>query len=326
MTNLHQISVVSSAPREDTGVLEAIGNTPILKVRGLDTGTCELFLKLETKNPGGSIKDRVGKAMIDAAERSGHLRPGMTIVEGTSGNTGIALALVGGLKGYKVKLVMPDRVSKHKIYYCQALGAEVVLTRSDVERGHPQHFTNLAESFGRESGNYHMNQFANPANAEAHYRTTGPELIRDLGLIDAVVCGVGSGGTLTGLSAYFAERSPDTEFVLADPVGSVIDQLRCRESEAKFSRYLVEGVGSDFMPPLADLSRVVVAYRVPDSESLAVCREVASTNGLLVGTSSGVLIAAALRYCRAQTLPKRVVTFACDGGDRYFQKIYGLAA
>lgn len=326
MNNLHVENKLSALVSAEQGILAGIGNTPILKVKGLNTGVCDLFLKLENRNPGGSIKDRVGKAMIEDAEQRGVLTRGMTIVEGTSGNTGIALALVGGAKGYKVKLVMPDRISKHKVYLCQALGAEVVLTRSDVQRGHPEHFTNLAEKLGAADGCINLNQFKNSANAAAHYRSTGPEILAQLGIVDAVVCGVGSGGTLTGLSHYFRDYSPRTEIVMADPVGSVIDPLRAGECAVTFAKYLVEGLGSDFMPPLADLSRVSTSYRIPDTESLDMCRQVAITDGVLVGTSSGLLIAAALKYCQSQSQAKRVVTFVCDGGDRYFHKIYGLAA
>lgn len=318
MTNMHVLAEMHSV---DVSILSLIGNTPLIRLTGIDTGRCELFLKLEHKNPGGSIKDRVGLAMIQAAERKG-LVPGMTLVEGTSGNTGIGLALVGKLKGYKVKLIMPDRVSPTKIGICRALGAEVLLSPSAAQYGDSQHFLTVARRIGGLPGHFWTDQFSNPANVEAHYRGTGPELRRQLGQVDAVVCGVGSGGTLAGLSKYYAESDPDTQFVLADPVGSIIDSFRCREPNPQASRYLIEGVGSDFIPQIMDLSRVSVAYRINDDESLRTCREIAEATGILMGTSGGLLVAAALRFCRAQRRRMRVVTFVPDGGERYLAKIY----
>src|SRR6201981_2314220 len=183
-------------------VLDMIGNTPLVAVRHLDTGPCELFLKLENQNPGGSIKDRIGLYLIEAAERAGRLQRGHTLIEATAGNTGLGLALVAAQKGYRLLLVIPDKMSQEKIFHLRAMGAEVVLTRSDVSKGHPEYYRDVAERLAREMPNsYFVNQFGNPANPLAHEETTAPEIWEQTEQkLDAVVCGVGTGGTLTGLS------------------------------------------------------------------------------------------------------------------------------
>ncbi|MGC1577107.1 MAG: cysteine synthase family protein, partial [Beijerinckiaceae bacterium] len=189
-----------------TSVLDLIGETPLIEVTRFDRGPCRLFLKLESANPSGSIKDRPARAMIEAAEVDGRLQPGGTIVEATAGNTGLGLALVGGRKGYRIVLVVPDKMAREKILHCKAMGAEVVLTRSDVGRGHPDYYQDLAEDItARTPGALFINQFANPANPQAHATTTGPEIFRQMqGNIDAIVVGVGSGGTLTGIGRFMA--------------------------------------------------------------------------------------------------------------------------
>src|SRR5688572_23180833 len=204
-------------------ILELIGNTPMVEVRRLDAGPCKLFLKLENQNPGGSIKDRVALAMIEAAERAGKLKPNSLIVEATAGNTGLGLALVASQKGYRLLIVVPDKMSQEKIFHLKAMGAEVVLTRSDVGKGHPEYYQDLAARLAAEKSAYYVNQFANAANPRAHEETTGPEIWEQMEhRVDAVVAGVGTGGTLTGLSRFFARVSPATEMVLADPAGSIL--------------------------------------------------------------------------------------------------------
>lgn len=305
-------------------VLDLIGNTPLLRVSGLDTGKCELFLKLECQNPGGSIKDRIGLAMIAAAEEEGKIRPGSTLVEATAGNTGLGLALAAARKGYKLILVIPDKMSREKIAHLRALGAKIVMTRSDVEKGHPEYYQEMAERIARETpGSFYIDQFNNPANPAAHERTTGPEIWEQMGhKVDAIVCGVGSGGTLTGLSRYFARVSPETEFVLADPAGSVLAGYVSDGTPGKAGSWLVEGIGEDFVPSIADLSRVTKAYSVGDAESFAAARELLRAEGVLAGSSSGTLLAAALRYCRERSAPGRVATFVCDTGNKYLSKMY----
>jgi cystathionine beta-synthase len=306
------------------GILALIGNTPMVKVQRLDVGPCELFLKLENQNPGGSIKDRIGLSMIAAAEASGELGPSRKhLVEATAGNTGLGLALVAASKGYRLTLVIPDKMSQEKIFHLKALGASVILTRSDVEKGHPEYYQDVAKRVAAEEKAFYVNQFENPANPLAHEKTTGPEIVAQLGgRLDAMVCGVGSGGTLTGLSRHFAEAMPDCEMVLADPQGSVLCDLVRTGKPGKVGSWLVEGVGEDFVPVVCDLSRVKRAYSIPDRESLETARELLRCEGILGGSSTGTLVAAALRYCREQSSPKRVCTLVCDSGNKYLSKMF----
>ena len=309
---------------KDPGVLDLIGHTPLVELTRLDTGRCRLFVKLENQNPGGSIKDRPALSMITAFEREGRLKPGGTLVEATAGNTGLGLALVAALKGYRLILVIPDKMSREKIYHLRAMGAEVVMTRSDVGKGHPAYYQDLAQSIAaRTPGAVFVNQFANPANPLAHETGTAPELWEQMEhRLDAFVCGVGSGGTLTGFSRFFAQKAPSVELVLADPAGSVLlDVVEGREP-GEAGSWLVEGIGEDFVPPIADLSRVKQAFAISDAESFATARELLRKEGILAGSSAGTLLAAALRYCRAQTAPKRVATLIPDSGSKYLSKMF----
>ncbi|WP_044180176.1 pyridoxal-phosphate dependent enzyme [Phytobacter massiliensis] len=305
-------------------VSELIGQTPVLQLHKLDTGPCALFLKLENQNPGGSIKDRVALSMINEAERLGHLRPGGTIIEATAGNTGLGLALIAAQKGYRLVLVVPDKMSREKIFHLRALGAKVVLTRSDVNKGHPAYYQDYARRLAQETpGAFYIDQFNNDANPLAHATTTAPELFEQLdGNIDAIVVGVGSGGTLGGLQAWFAEHSPHTEFILADPVGSILADRVEHGHYGEAGSWLVEGIGEDFIPPLAHIDGVQKALRISDAEAFATARALLQTEGVLAGSSTGTLLAAALRYCQAQTSPRRVVTFACDSGNKYLSKMF----
>jgi len=302
-----------------------IGNTPLVEVTRMDTGPCRLFLKLESQNPGGSIKDRVGRAMIEAAERDGRLKPGGTVIEATAGNTGLGLALVARIKGYRVVLVVPDKMASEKILHLKALGAEIHLTRSDVGKGHPEYYQDYAARLAREiPGAWFADQFNNPANPQAHETTTAPEIWDQMRHeLDAIVVGVGSSGTLTGLSRFFARVQPDVEFVLADPQGSILaDYIRTGKVSEVSGSWAVEGIGEDFIPAIADMSRVKTAYSISDEDSFNTARELLRQEGILAGSSTGTLLAAALRWCRAQTSPKRVVTFVCDTGTRYLTKVY----
>ena len=306
-------------------VTELIGNTPIVKSRHLETGLCQLFFKLEAFNPGGSIKDRIGLTMIEAAERRGDLKPGGIIVEGTAGNTGIGLALVAQQKGYRLILVVPDKMSREKIFNLKAMGAEVVLTRSDVAKGHPAYYQDLAEQIARDTpGAYFINQFGNPDNPRAHEEGTGPEIWAQMdGQMDAIVFGVGSSGTVTGLSRFFKREAPQVELILADPVGSILAQyINEGTLSTKSGSWLVEGIGEDFLPPISDFSHVKKAYAVSDRESFLAGRELLAKEGILGGSSTGTILAAALRYCREQTAPKNVVMFVCDTGNKYLSKMY----
>ncbi|MFZ6758674.1 pyridoxal-phosphate dependent enzyme [Undibacterium sp. Ji50W] len=306
-------------------VLALIGNTPLVKVTRLDTGPCELFLKLESQNPGGSIKDRIGLAMIEAAEADGRLQAGGTVIEATAGNTGLGLALVARAKGYRVVLVVPDKMSTEKILHLRAMGAEVHITRSDIGKGHPEYYQDYAARIAKDiPGSFFADQFNNPANPYAHETTTGPEIWEQTGHdIDAIVVGVGSAGTVTGLTRFFRQAQPELEFVLADPKGSILaEYIDTGHVNEVSGSWAVEGIGEDFIPAIADLTAVKHAYTIDDTESFGTARELLRAEGILAGSSTGTLLAAALRYCRAQTTPKRVVTFVCDTGTRYLSKVY----
>ncbi len=305
-------------------VLEMIGNTPMLQLQRLDTGPCQLFVKMENLNPGGSIKDRIAVRMVEEAERSGKLKPGGTIVEATAGNTGLALALVAAQKGYKLVVVVPDKMSDEKISHLRAMGAEVMLTRSDVGKGHPEYYQDIAARITKERPNhFYTDQFSNPANPATHYDTTGPEIWEQMGgKIDAFVAGVGSGGTVSGIGKYLKERNPKMQMVLADPVGSILAPLVNENRKVTPGSWLVEGIGEDFIPDILHLELVDKAYAITDAEAFRTARELLRTEGVLAGSSVGTLMAATLRYCREQTEPKRVVTLICDTGAKYLSKMF----
>ncbi len=306
-----------------SNILDMVGDTPMLEVTHIDTGPCRLFLKLELMNPGGSIKDRIGISMINEAERRGDIRPGDTIVEATAGNTGLGLALVAAQKGYRLVLVLPDKMSQEKIFNLRAMGADVVLTRSDVGRGHPEYYQDLGKRIAEEQGAYFINQFGNPDNPLAHEQTTAPEIVRQMnGQLDAIVLGVGSSGTVTGIGKYLEEHAPHVDLVLADPVGSVLTEYINDGKLGESGSWLVEGIGEDFIPDIANFEKVVRAYAISDTESFKAARELLRKEGILAGSSSGTLLAAALRYCREQSEAKTVVTFACDTGNKYLSKLY----
>src|SRR6266852_1231767 len=226
-------------------------------------------------------------------------------------------------RGYRLILVIPDKMSQEKVLHLKALGAEVRITRSDVGKGHPDYYQDMAERLAREMGAFYVNQFANPANPLAHETTTAPEIWQQTThQLDAVVVGVGSGGTLTGLARFFARVAPQVEMVLADPEGSILAPLVNTGRAVAAGSWLIEGIGEDFIPPVCELEHVRTAYSISDRDSFAAARELLRREGILGGSSSGTLLAAALRYCRAQTKPKRVVTFVCDSGNKYLSKMY----
>jgi cystathionine beta-synthase len=307
-----------------SNILEIIGDTPIVELTHTDTGLCRLFVKLENQNPGGSIKDRIGLSLIRAAEKQGKLQPGGTLVEATAGNTGIGLALVARLKGYKIVIVIPDKMSQEKINHLRALGAEIIITRSDVGKGHPEYYQDYARRIAEERGAFFVNQFGNPANPEAHETTTGPEIWEQMSYnVDAIVVGVGSSGTITGLTHFFQKVSNKTEMILADPEGSILaDYINKGVLRTDAGSWLVEGIGEDFIPEIADFSLTKKAYTISDKESFDTVRDLLRNEGILAGSSSGTLIGAAIKYCREQTKPKRVVTFVCDSGNKYLSKVY----
>jgi cystathionine beta-synthase len=306
-----------------SNVLDMVGRTPMLEITHIDTGPCRLFLKLELMNPGGSIKDRIGISMIEEAEKRGDIKPGDTLVEATAGNTGLGLALVAAQKGYRLILVLPDKMSQEKIFNLRAMGTEVILTRSDVARGHPEYYQDLGKRIAEEKGAYFINQFGNPDNPLAHEQTTAPEILEQMeGNVDAVVLGVGSSGTVSGFSKYLQKNSPQTEIIIADPVGSIVAEYVNTGKFGASNSWLVEGIGEDFIPEIADFSAVTKGYSISDAESFDTARELLRKEGILAGSSTGTLLAAALKFCREQKEPKRVVTFACDTGNKYLSKLY----
>ena len=303
--------------------LDLIGKTPMVEVAHIDTGLCRLFLKLENQNPGGSIKDRIALSMIDAAEKDGRLKPGGTIIEATAGNTGLGLAQVASVKGYKLILVVPDKMAREKILHLRAMGVDVRITRSDVGKGHPEYYQDMAQTIAQQTGAFYVNQFENPANPLAHQTTTGPEILDQMdGDIDAVVVGVGSGGTLTGLGRFFQKASPKTKMILADPKGSILYDYVNTGTYGEAGSWIVEGIGEDFIPDNAQMDLVAKAYEITDRESVETARELLEKEGILAGSSSGTLLAAALKYCREQSEPKRVVTLVCDTGAKYLTKMF----
>ena len=308
-------------------VLGLIGNTPLVKVNRLARRVkAQIFAKMESLNPGYSVKDRIGISMIEAAEREGKLQAGGTVIEATAGNTGLGLALVAGAKGYRVLLVIPDKMSQEKISHVRALGAEVRLTRSDVTRGHPEYYQDMAARLAEEiPGGFYVNQFGNPANPLAHERTTGPEIWEQMRHdVDALVVGVGSGGTLTGLGRFFNRVKPrrGIEMVLADPTGSILYEYVKTGQMVESGSWAVEGIGEDFLPEIADMSLVTDAFEIDDEESFSTVRDLLKREGIFGGSSTGTLVAGALRYCRQQKQPKRVVSLVPDTGNKYLSKMY----
>lgn len=315
-------------------VIEMIGRTPMLELGRMfakgpgNPAGCRVFAKLEMMNPAGSIKDRIGLSMIEGAEKSGRLNPGgtppPTIVEATAGNTGLGLALVAGQKGYRLKVVVPDKMSQEKIQHLRAMGAEVVLARSDVQKGHPEYYQEVAARLARETPNsVFINQFSNPDNTLAHYQTTGPEIWEQLGgRVDALIAGVGSGGTLTGIGKFLREKNPGVKLVLADPMGSMLHPLVNEGKHVQAGTWLVEGMGEDFVPDICDIDLADEAVPVTDAEAFHAARELLKAEGVLAGSSTGCLLHAARVYASKQKSPMNIVTFACDTGAKYLSKMF----
>jgi cystathionine beta-synthase len=306
-------------------ILDTIGDTPLVRLSRLGAGlTPQLVAKAEMLNPGGSIKDRVAVNMIEAAERDGLLKPGGTIVEPTSGNTGTGLAIAARLKGYRVIAVMPDKMSREKIDLLRAYGAEVVIAPTEVPPDSPESYYKVAERLTQEiPGAFRPNQYANPANPAAHYATTGPELWEQSGgAITHLVVGVGTGGTITGTARYLRERNPDIVVVGADPAGSIYSAA----SEADVRGYLIEGVGEDFWPPAYDPSVVDRYVTVSDRDAFLTTRRLAMTEGILAGGSAGMAVHAALEVARGIDDPAAMVAVILpDGGRSYLSKVFNDA-
>jgi cystathionine beta-synthase len=299
-------------------ILQSIGRTPLVRLRRLAEGLqASVYVKAELLNPGGSVKDRVGLAMITEAERRGWLRPGGTIIEATAGNTGVGLAMAAAVKGYRCIFVLPDKMSAEKISLLKAYGAEVVITPTNVAPDAPESYNGVAERLAREvPGAWRPNQFANLANPEIHYRATGREIWEQTeGRVTTFVAGVGTGGTISGVARYLKEQNPDIKIVGADPEGSVL-------SGDKPHPWKVEGIGEDFVPKTFNSQLVDEWIRVTDAESFHTARALARREGILAGGSSGTAVAAALRYAQRLTEEHLVVALCADTGRNYLSKFY----
>ncbi len=299
-------------------ILQAIGQTPLIKLRRVtEELRTPIYMKLEAQNPGGSVKDRVGLAMIQEAERRGWLRPGGTIIEATAGNTGVGLAMAAAVKGYRCIFVLPDKMSSEKVRLLQAYGAETVITPTSVAPDAPESYNGVADRLAREiPGAWRPNQFTNMANPEIHYRTTGPEIWQQTeGRITHFVAGVGTGGTITGVGRYLKEQNPEVKVIGADPEGSVL-------SGGAPKSWKVEGIGEDFVPKTFNSQFVDDWVRVGDAEAFHVGRNLARREGLLVGGSSGTAVAAALRFARRLGPEHLVVALCPDTGRNYLSKMF----
>ncbi len=306
-------------------VLEMVGNTPVLKINNIDTGKCDLYVKMESLNPFGSIKDRVGLKMIQDAENQGLIKEGYTIIESTAGNTGLGLALAAKLKGYKLILVIPDKMSEEKIRHLEAMGVEIIMTRSDVENGHPEHYQSIAEKLLRSTPNsFFANQFENKSNPQVHFETTGPEIWEQMeGNIDAFVAGVGTGGTISGVGGFLKSKNPNIKVIIADPIGSVVaDAVNTGEYKYEGGSWSVEGIGEDYIPANLNLDIIDEGIYVSDKEAFNMIDQLLQKEGILAGSSCGTLVDAAIKWCKAQEEPKTVVTLICDTGNKYLSKAF----
>ena len=307
-------------------VVSLIGRTPIVRLKqmGAETGA-EIYAKLEYLNPGASIKDRIAVQMIADAEKAGTLKPGGTIVECTSGNTGMGLALVGASRGYKTVLVMPDKVSREKIMALRAFGARVVTTPTAVSPEDPRSYYSVARRIAEETPNAWLaNQYANPSNAVAHEKTTGPEIWDQMGdSLDAVVIASGTGGTITGISRAVRKHKASIKMILVDPIGSIYyDYWRTGKIPSLFKTYKVEGFGEDFMPGAMDFSVVDEVIQVSDKECFMTARELTRTEGLFTGGSGGGAVAGAIKYAKSHPEAKTILTILPDSGSRYLTKLF----
>jgi cystathionine beta-synthase len=306
-------------------ILEAMGNTPLIRLNRLTKDMpAEVYVKADYMNPGGSVKDRIGLWMIDEAERKGLLKPGGTIIEGTSGNTGMGLALVAVTRGYKVVFTINDKQSREKIDLLKAFGAEVIVCPTAVEPEDPRSYYSVAKKLAKEIPNsYYPNQYENPMNPEAHYHTTGPEIWKDTeGKITHFVCGMGTGGTISGVGKYLREKNPKVQIIGVDPIGSLYYEFVKSGTVGKALTYVVEGIGEDFFPKTMNLKIMDDVIQVNDEECFVWARRLAKQEGIFTGGSGGGCVSGALKVAKNGKKGDMIVAFLPDSGSRYLSKIY----
>jgi cystathionine beta-synthase len=308
-------------------ILEQIGNTPLIKLNKINKGLKpQIFAKLESANPGGSVKDRIGYAMIIDAEKSGELKPGGTIIEATSGNTGIGLVLTASVKGYKCIFVVTDKVSDEKINYLKALGSEVIVVSNSVEPEHPEYYVNVAKRLNKEIPNsFFAYQYSNPSNPEIHYHTTGPEIWKQTdGKITHFISSIGTGGTISGTGRFLKEKNPEIKVIAADPLGSIFKHYKETGEIIKGTPYLVEGIGQDCLPKNVHFQYIDQIYNISDKESFASARRLTKEEGIFCGGSTGTIVHVVLEVAKECSENDLIVFIVCDTGERYLSKVHNI--
>jgi cystathionine beta-synthase len=308
-------------------IVELVGNTPLIKLSKINKGLKpQMFAKLESRNPGGSVKDRIGIAMLEAAEKEGKISPGGTVIEATSGNTGIGLALACAIKGYKSLFVVTDKVSSEKINYLKALGGEVIVVSNAVEPDSPEYYVNVAKRISKETPNsFFPYQYSNPANPEIHYKTTGPEIWNDTdGKTTHFVASIGTGGTISGAGRFLKEKNPNIQVIGADPLGSIFKTYKETGKIIKGTPYLVEGIGQDCLPENVHFQYIDKIINISDRESFAAARRLTKEEGIFCGGSTGTIVHVVLEISKELSENDVVVFIVCDTGERYLSKAHNI--